>query len=119
MGQSPAIIRDATVIYAEIADRKVRAATAGPPSSRAEMTATLSAPAARTSGARAAVMPPMATSGRPATRVSAAAARTEGVRIAQEILEQVHSWVQGVQIRGPFKDYAAAIEVLSVKGVRQ
>ena len=50
---------------------------------------------------------------------SPVAARAEGVRIAQEIMEQVAGAVQGVQIRGPFKDYATAIEVLSFKGVRQ
>jgi homocysteine S-methyltransferase len=50
------------------------------------------------------------------------AARAEGIRIAQDILEQAQTMVQGVQIRGPFDEYETAVEVLSVlslKGVSQ
>jgi homocysteine S-methyltransferase len=41
------------------------------------------------------------------------ATRAEGIEIAQEILRQVRSMVQGVQIRGPFEEYSTAISVLS------
>jgi methionine synthase / methylenetetrahydrofolate reductase(NADPH) len=40
-------------------------------------------------------------------------ARAEGIRIAQDILKEVHGMVQGVQIRGPFDRYETPVEVLS------
>jgi homocysteine S-methyltransferase len=46
------------------------------------------------------------------------AARAEGVHIAQKILEEVRGMVQGVQVRGPFKDYETAMEVLSVLNLK-
>ena len=42
------------------------------------------------------------------------AARAEGVRIAQEMVVQVRSEVQGVQVSAPFGKYAAAAEVLDM-----
>jgi homocysteine S-methyltransferase len=50
---------------------------------------------------------------------AAGSAAAEGVRIAQEVLKTIHSMVQGIQIRGPFERYETAIEVLSMRGVRQ
>ena len=44
---------------------------------------------------------------------SAEAARTEGIKIAQEMLEQVRPYVQGVQVSAPFGNYEAAAEVIS------
>ena len=41
------------------------------------------------------------------------AARREGIRIAQEMLEAVRPYVQGVQVSAPFGRYAAAAEVLA------
>ncbi len=41
------------------------------------------------------------------------AARREGIRIAQEMLEAVRPYVQGVQVSTPFGRYAAAAEVLA------
>ena len=41
------------------------------------------------------------------------AARAEGVRIAQEMLEQVRPYVQGVQVSAPFGNYEAAAEVIA------
>jgi methionine synthase I (cobalamin-dependent)/5,10-methylenetetrahydrofolate reductase len=41
------------------------------------------------------------------------AARREGIKIAQEMLEAVRPYVQGVQVSAPFGRYAAAAEVLS------
>jgi homocysteine S-methyltransferase len=41
------------------------------------------------------------------------AARREGIRIAQEMLEAVRPYVQGVQVSAPFGRYAAAAEVIS------
>jgi homocysteine S-methyltransferase len=46
------------------------------------------------------------------------AARLEGIRIAQDILERIHSIVQGVQVRGPFEHYETAVEVLSVLNLK-
>jgi len=40
------------------------------------------------------------------------AARAEGVRIAQEMLEAVRPYVQGVQVSAPFGRYVAAAEVI-------
>jgi methionine synthase / methylenetetrahydrofolate reductase (NADH) len=40
------------------------------------------------------------------------AAREEGIRIAQEMLEQVRSHVQGIQVSAPFGRYDAAAEVI-------
>jgi homocysteine S-methyltransferase len=45
-------------------------------------------------------------------------ARAEGIRIAQATLEQVQGLVQGVEIRGPFDEYATAIEILSALSIR-
>jgi homocysteine S-methyltransferase len=45
-------------------------------------------------------------------------ARAEGIRIARKILEEVRGMVQGVQIRGPFKEYETAVEVLSVLNLK-
>lgn len=39
--------------------------------------------------------------------------RAEGVRIAQEMLEEARSMVQGVQVSAPFARYSAAAEVLA------
>ncbi|MCZ6514500.1 MAG: bifunctional homocysteine S-methyltransferase/methylenetetrahydrofolate reductase [Acidobacteria bacterium] len=39
-------------------------------------------------------------------------ARAEGIRVAQEILERIRPWVQGVQIATPFGRYDLALEVL-------
>jgi homocysteine S-methyltransferase len=50
---------------------------------------------------------------------AAGSATAEGVRIAQEIFKNIHPMVQGIQIRGPFDRYETAIEVLSMRGVRQ
>lgn len=41
------------------------------------------------------------------------AARKEGIRIAQEMLEAVRPYVQGIQVSAPFGRYGAAAEVLS------
>jgi homocysteine S-methyltransferase len=41
------------------------------------------------------------------------AARREGIKIAQEMVEAVRPYVQGVQVSAPFGRYAAAAEVLS------
>lgn len=41
------------------------------------------------------------------------AARQEGIRIAQEMLEAVRPYVQGVQVSAPFGRYAAAAEVIA------
>ncbi|HEX4029939.1 MAG TPA: bifunctional homocysteine S-methyltransferase/methylenetetrahydrofolate reductase [Terracidiphilus sp.] len=41
------------------------------------------------------------------------AAAREGIRIAQEMLEAVRPYVQGIQVSAPFGRYAAAAEVLS------
>ncbi|MGB8260821.1 MAG: bifunctional homocysteine S-methyltransferase/methylenetetrahydrofolate reductase [Terracidiphilus sp.] len=41
------------------------------------------------------------------------AARKEGIRIAQEMLEAVRPYVQGVQISAPFGRYSTAAEVIS------
>ena len=41
------------------------------------------------------------------------AARQEGIHIAQEMLEAVRPYVQGVQVSAPFGRYAAAAEVLA------
>ena len=46
------------------------------------------------------------------------AGRAEGIRIAQDILDKVHGMVQGVQVRGPFEQYATAVEVLSVLNMK-
>jgi homocysteine S-methyltransferase len=46
--------------------------------------------------------------------------RTEGIRIAKDILKTIQGLVQGVQVRGPFEQYATAVEILSIlrlKGV--
>ncbi len=44
-----------------------------------------------------------------------AAARAEGVKIAQELVRDVRGMVQGIQVRGPFEEYATAIQVLNLK----
>jgi len=41
------------------------------------------------------------------------AARQEGIRIAQEMVEALRPYVQGVQISAPFGSYAAAAEVIA------
>ncbi len=41
------------------------------------------------------------------------AARQEGIRIAQEMLESVRPYVQGVQVSAPFGRYGVAAEVIS------
>jgi homocysteine S-methyltransferase len=41
------------------------------------------------------------------------AARQEGIRIAQEMLESVRPFVQGVQVSAPFGRYGAAAEVIA------
>ncbi len=41
------------------------------------------------------------------------AARREGIKIAQEMLEAVRPYVQGVQVSAPFGRYAAAAEVIA------
>jgi homocysteine S-methyltransferase len=41
------------------------------------------------------------------------AARKEGILIAQEMLEAVRPFVQGVQVSAPFGRYIAAAEVIS------
>jgi methionine synthase / methylenetetrahydrofolate reductase(NADPH) len=41
------------------------------------------------------------------------AAREEGIRIAQEMLEAVRPYVQGVQVSAPFGRYATAAEVIA------
>ncbi len=41
------------------------------------------------------------------------AARQEGIRIAQEMLEAVRPYVQGVQVSAPFGRYTAAAEVIA------
>ena len=41
------------------------------------------------------------------------AARQEGIRIAQEMLESVRPYVQGIQVSAPFGRYAAAAEVMA------
>jgi homocysteine S-methyltransferase len=46
------------------------------------------------------------------------AGRAEGIRIAQDILEKIQGMVQGVQVRGPFEQYATAVEVLSVLNLK-
>ena len=46
-------------------------------------------------------------------------ARQEGVKIAQEILVELRSHVQGVQIAAPFGRFALAVEVAQVLGSRQ
>ena len=46
------------------------------------------------------------------------AGRAEGIRIAQDILSKVQGMVQGVQVRGPFDQYATAVEVLSVLNMK-
>ena len=38
--------------------------------------------------------------------------RAEGIRIAQEMLAESRSMVQGVQVSAPFARYASAAEVL-------
>ncbi len=44
---------------------------------------------------------------------TAQAARQEGIRIAQEMLEAVRPYVEGVQVTAPVGDYTAAAEVLA------
>ena len=41
------------------------------------------------------------------------AARQEGIRIAQEMVEALRPYVQGVQVSAPFGSYAAAAEVIA------
>ena len=41
------------------------------------------------------------------------AARAEGIKIAQEMLEAVRPYVQGVQVSAPFGNYEAAAEVIA------
>jgi len=41
------------------------------------------------------------------------AAQREGILIAQEMLEAVHPFVQGVQVSAPFGRYTAAAEVIA------
>ncbi len=53
---------------------------------------------------------------RMARATTAEAARAEGVAIAREMLAQVASEVQGVQISAPFGRYTAAMDVLEVLG---
>jgi homocysteine S-methyltransferase len=47
------------------------------------------------------------------------AARAEGVAIAQDMLAQVRSSVEGVQVSAPFARYQAALDVLAVLGTPQ
>jgi methionine synthase / methylenetetrahydrofolate reductase(NADPH) len=47
---------------------------------------------------------------------NAEAARQEGIAIAREMVEQVQSMVQGVQLSAPFGRYTMAIEVAEVLG---
>ena len=42
------------------------------------------------------------------------AARAEGVKIAQEMLAEARSMVQGVQVSAPFGKYGAAAQVLGL-----
>ena len=44
---------------------------------------------------------------------TAAAARREGILIAQEMVEAVRPFVQGVQVAAPFGDYGIAAEVIN------
>lgn len=46
-------------------------------------------------------------------------ARAEGLKIAQEILREVHGLVQGAQIVAPFSRYAMTVEVAEVLGKRE
>ena len=41
------------------------------------------------------------------------AARAERIKIAQEMLEAVRPYVQGVQVSAPFGDYEVAAEVIA------
>jgi homocysteine S-methyltransferase len=50
---------------------------------------------------------------RMAQTTSPDAARREGVLIAQEMLEAVRPFVQGVQVSAPFGRYAVAAEVIA------
>lgn len=45
-------------------------------------------------------------------------ARAEGLKIAREMLQEVHELVQGVQIVAPFSRYAMAVEVVEALGAR-
>lgn len=49
---------------------------------------------------------------------SAEKARQEGIAIAREMVQQVHSMVQGVQLSAPFGRYEMAIQVAEVLGDR-
>ncbi len=53
---------------------------------------------------------------RMAVSASPEAARAEGVRIAREMLAEVRSEVQGVQVSAPFGKYTAAAQVLDLEG---
>jgi homocysteine S-methyltransferase len=46
------------------------------------------------------------------------AARAEGVAIARDMVVQVRSSVQGVQVSAPFGRYQAALDVLEALGTR-
>ena len=52
---------------------------------------------------------------RMAAAPSPEAARAEGIKIAREMLHQVHGMVQGAQVSAPMGRYSSALEVLGME----